>query len=168
MTSTRIFSPAVVFDKKFIYSECLNEKAVLSETSTFEEYPLIFRNKQIRNWRENFREESIFPMWIGCAIFLLGHYRLTSKNKYFFGITIKNFEADGGRPPIPNIFVSTSIKKIEFLNRLLKTMSKIDSKEMKITKLGFKKAGMLNAFKFYESRFFDESSKSEIVRIYCI
>lgn len=165
-------SPKVLLSGKFIYQECLHAGSILSETDTFEEYPLIHRNFQYENWKKAFPTADIFSMWVGIAVFLLSYYKkLDSDNNLgerFLCITINGFdEIEDDRPPVPNIFTSTKINQQEFIGNLKLKAPSVDSKEMMKVKSGFAFCNELRNFSFYESRFFDDASKSEIIRVYC-
>jgi len=163
-------SPKTLLSGKFIYQECLSAEAILSETDTFEEYPLIYRNAQYENWKVAFPASDIFSMWIGVAVFLLNFFRnLDSSvvsNDRFLCITVKGFHEI--HPPIPSIFTSTAVNSTEFVKNLQLRELDVDSKEMRIVRRGFESCNESRNFSFYESRFFDETSKSEIARIYCV
>lgn len=166
-------SPKGVFSAKFTYQECLNADSVLSETDTFEQYPLIYRDFQYENWQKAFPSADIFSMWVGLAVFLLNFYKNLDVGNQpagrFLCITVNDFdESESGQPPIPNIFTSTAIVAEEFLANLKRRCAPVDSNKMEIVKSGFARANQSTNFSFYESRFFDQASQSEIVRIYCI
>ena len=168
-------SPEKLFSSKFIYQECLNSQSILSVTDTFEEYSLLHRTRQIKNWRKHFPVEDLFPIWIGYAVFLLNFYINISKKQcikpIFLCLTIDNFEEEekeDGLYMVPALFTSTALNRSVYLQALKEKTPIIDSKDMVKVKVGFEAAGMLKNFHFYESRFFDVSSQSEIVRIYCV
>jgi len=166
-------SPKTLLSGKFIYQECLSADSILSETATFEEYPLIHRDAQYKNWKVAFPESDIFSMWIGVAVFLLNFFRnldsSVGSSDRFLCITVNRFhEVDGRHPPVPSIFTSTALNPAEFVKSLQLRALDVDSKEMSIVRCGFESCNESRNFSFYESRFFDEVSKSEIVRIYCV
>jgi hypothetical protein len=159
-----------LFSDKYIYQECLDQLSVLSETETFEEYPLIHRQHQVTNWRKKFPNTDIFPLWISFIIFLINIHKNTKEylnlNNIFICITVTQFNKKA--LPRLNIFTSTTINKIDFLKKLkMKEINK-KSKEKLFVKTAFENANEINNFDFYESRFFDNSSNTEIVRIYCV
>ncbi len=159
-------SPENFFSSKFMYQECLNSDAILDETDTFEEYPIIYRLRQIEMWRITLPAMEILPMWINCAVFLLNNYSLINKSKAgvnFLCLTFTDFCEE--HPPIPKIFTSSKIKKDELI---LKLNASSNSSEINIIKNGFAAINLSKNFNFYESRFFDEASNSEIIRVYCV
>lgn len=159
-----VIPPNKIFSKQFIYQECLNPTAILSQTDTFEEYPLIYRIQQIDNWKKSFPGIDILPLWINSAVFILNYFSKCVEKKClpFLCITFTDF--DDEYPPVPKIFTTTRCE-IQIINNL---NSNSNSKEMTTIKMGFEAASYFCEFNFYESRFFDSASNSEIVRIYCI
>lgn len=168
-------SPNKFFSGKFIYSQCLNVESILSKTDTFEEYPLLYRVRQVQFWKKEFPNYNLYALWVGYAVFLLGFYENISKIKcdypIFLCLTISNFdveEMEDGLYMVPAIFTSTFFDREKFINKIKENSPFLDSKEMLEVKTAFKKAGALKNFCFYESRFYDALSETEMVRIYCI
>jgi hypothetical protein len=160
-----VLPPNKIFSRQFIYQECLNPAAILGQTDTFEEYPLIYRIQQIDNWKKSFPGIDILPLWINSAVFILNYFSKCVEKEHlpFLCITFTDF--DDEYPPIPKIFTSTTKCEIQIINDI---NSNSNSKEMATIKMGFEAAAYFYEFNFYESRFFDKAANSEIVRIYCI
>ncbi len=161
------------FSKNFICQECLKVDFVLSETDTFEEIPILSRVTQLNAWRTFYGEKDVLVPLLGVAFFLLCHYRyvqnIKNDQKNFLCLTIQWMEVNENELiPYPSIFTSTTVSKNFFLEKIDESIKTEKSLELRMVENAFMACGFFNSFSFYESRFFDESSQSEIIRIYCI
>ncbi|MEJ2611226.1 MAG: Imm15 family immunity protein [Candidatus Thiodiazotropha sp.] len=166
--------PSNLLSEKYVCRDCLSSECVLAETDTFEEFPLFSRDSQFDAWVKIFHTDTVFEVQLGIAFFLLRFHNSVknrSPNEFsrsFLCITIQWEENERyGLVPIPCIFSSTSVTEDFMVERLTKR-EKETSSESQFVADKFRTAGLEGRFHFYESRFFDDASKSEIVRTYCI
>lgn len=163
--------------KKFIDPNFFDPEIILMDTDTFEEYPIVTRDKQVKNWKKNLSSNSIFQTWLGFSVFALNYANCIKLENgltdFFLCITITGFNRDALDIPKPRIFVTNSIDtknvlREKFFSKEKSSKSNAKSLEMSVVKNGFLKINSLESFVFRESRFFDVASQLEIVRVYCI
>src|SRR5581483_5626467 len=110
MSALFIQNPGKVFNRKFIYQDCLDADLLLQHTETPEAYPLICRQNQVENWRQAFPFGDLLALWIGCAIYIINHIKNSVEKsraeKLFTCIAFSMYELDDEDVLIPKIYVA--------------------------------------------------------------
>lgn len=158
--------------KEFLSSDLINTDCLKMETlfetyKTFEEIPLIDRYGKIKNWKRKLAKEDMLPIWINICNFIISTSAALDKTskKSRFCITFCNFEETIEESYIPNIHISSSYLFLSSLKE--KLIAPQESKQPTLIERNFLKCDLLKEYDFYQSSFYDHSTREDITRIYC-
>lgn len=172
MSALFIPNPGGIFNRRFIYQDCLNVELLLHHSETPEAYPLIYRQKQVENWRQAFPYGDLLALWIGCAIYITNHIKnavdRSRAEKFFTCIAFSMYEPDDEGTLIPKIYVAEKKRRHQIMSTCRKVMCGEESPDVMKIKSAFRACGIAGEFSFYESRFADPSGEGTIIWLYCI
>ena len=143
------------------------------EYDSFEEIPVVSRYHRLAFLQSEMTASNVSSYLAGLSIYILNSAKIISANNdlesIFFAITFTDFSFfEETATLIPNIFVYTKAREDDFFKRLISNRSAKISLEKEAVKACFINCGGEIFFDFFESRFFDEASEEELVRIFAV
>jgi hypothetical protein len=160
--------------RKIISKEPYNDlSSFFSGFESFEEIPLVSRHHRLKLLKKSMENERVSDFLIGLAFFLLnslGVISLSKKDKQtFFALSFTDFDLAAEQGVLmPNIFVYPAPASVNFMTKLKSRQANEASQEMRKVTAHFSRCNIEQAFKFYESRFYDPASGEDIIRIYAV
>lgn len=142
-----------------------------SEYESFEEIPIVSRLSRLDFLKKDLNQVECSVFLLGLSFFILNTVlsvsRAKNKKRTFIAISFTDFElSDNDDFIVPNIFIYPSRTSSEFSKKL--KSPKGGSAELEIIKKIFDTSGLLSAFDFYESRFYDPACSNEFVRVFAV
>ena len=161
------------YQKIIRYEPYNNMDVLFLEYESFEEIPVVSRYHRLAFLQSEMTASNVSSYLAGLSAYILNSAKVMAENKgsatIFFAITFTDFcffEEAGTL--IPNIFVYPRAVEDDFFKRLVSNDSAKKSSEKEAVKACFINCGGEIFFDFFESRFFDEISEEELVRIFVI
>ena len=142
-----------------------------SEYESFEEIPIVSRLSRLDFLKQDLNQVEISVFLLGLSFFIMNSIlsisRTKNKKRTFIAISFTDFElADNDDFIVPNIFIYPSQMSSDFSKKLKSSNGR--SAELETIKKIFDTSGLLSAFNFYESRFYDPACNDEFVRVFAV